>query len=309
MQKDLITKELTFSSYLILLFLIWIIVAVATLPLVTYWQGAYWQLFLLPLIFVGAWYLTYRNKQKLKRRDTQVAVFTARHHFKLEPLKPGLLATLGAIDDIPNVRDRRVRNVVQGSGWLYYDFSYNLYSRTKSGEFKSAVIYYSVMSVKLPRKLPNVFFDSIKARRRQFRFHFARSQRHSLEGDFDQHFVTYFPEGYTIDAMSFISPDVMWKLREASDYDIEIVGDQLFLYGPLYEPEMQISDMAAKILAIKKELLGNILTYRDDRLPYSQGRQTVAAVGASLKVNKLWAIVGSIIVVLYCLLRIVVEIF
>jgi len=37
--------------------------------------------------------------------------------------------------------------------------------------------------------------------------------------------------------MSFITPDVMWAMRIAAMYDIEIVGNRLYLYGPLQDFE------------------------------------------------------------------------
>lgn len=306
MKRRYITKKLTFVAYLYMSFLIWVVVILALLPFVS--EGSWWHWLVIPVSLAVTSYTVLRHKRLLRQRDQEVAVFAAKHKLKFDPSKAGLLASLGALDDVEGVRDRTVKNAVEGEDWQYYDFSYNLYGKTKRGEYKRATVYYGVMSTTLPRALPNVFFDSHKARRRQFRFHFAHSQRHSLEGDFDAHFATYFPQDYTIDSMSFISPDVMWKLKEAADYDIEIVGDKLFLYGPLYDPETQITDMATKIKAIKKELLDNILTYRDARLPYDKGRKTVAAQGASLKLSSFWKIVGLVAAGLYIVGRIVFEI-
>lgn len=259
-----------------------------------------WWLPLGALILAGGKVML--NKHLLKRRDADMAVFAQKHGFKLSTAQRSAWgSSLGAIDDLRGARDKMMKNLVEGPDWTYGDFSYNLYRKTKHGEYKAATAYYGFMMTRLPRALPNVFFDSIKARRRQFRFHFARDQRHSLEGDFDRHFVTYFPANYTIDSMSFISPDVMWALRAASDYDVEIVDNCLFLYGPLYDPEVQVTDMAAKITAIKKELLDNITTYRDERLPYAEGRQRVAPLGASLKRSRFWAIATTVFIILYLL--------
>lgn len=297
MRRRFITKTGTFSGNLMWPFLLVIVVAVAQNR--TGWAWLWW----LPLgavVLVGLQVLI--NRYLLKRRDADVAAFAERHGFKLNQVRQSAFGRgLGAIDDLRGARDKKIKNLIEGPGWIYGDFSYNLYRKTKHGEYKAATVYYGFMMAGLPRALPNVFFDSIKARRRQFRFHFARDQRHSLEGDFDRHFVTYFPADYTIDSMSFISPDVMWALRAASDYDVEIVENCLFLYGPLYDPEAQVTDMAAKITAIKKELLDNITTYRDERLPYAEGRQRVAPLGASLKRSRFWAIVTTVFIILYIL--------
>lgn len=246
------------------------------------------------------------NDRNIKKRNGLVEAYAQKHGLHFESggqFSHGLsvIGGLGAIDDLSNVKDKQIRNIVKGPDWTYSDFSYGVYARTRGGSYKRASVYYGVMSAQLPRALPNVFFDSKKARRRQFRFHFRASQKHSLEGDFDRYFVTYFPENYKVDSLSFISPDVMLALREAADYDIEIVGDRLFLYGPLYEPEVQINDMANKLQKIKKELLDNILTYRDERLPFAAGRREVAPEGASLKRSYTWQIVGAVIVAVYVL--------
>jgi hypothetical protein len=143
------------------------------------------------------------------------------------------------------------------------------------------------MSVKLPRKLPHVIFDSKKSRGRQFRFFIDADQKHSLEGNFDQYFTTYFPKLYRVDSLSFITPDVMHAMIAASEYDIEILDDQLFIYGSLDDPNQQIEAMALKIGAIKKELLDNILTYRDERLAFDDGRRTVSVEGRRLTFEKL----------------------
>jgi hypothetical protein len=207
------------------------------------------------------------------------------------------------LDWLPNRRNAEAHNLIVTPDWQYCEYQYDIYKKSKHSEYKSRTVYYSVMATELPRHLPNVVFDSFKARKRQFRFNFSRDQRHSLEGDFDKHFATYFPVGYTIDSMSFISPDVMWAMRSADDYDIEIVGNRLFLYGPLYDPSWQLPDMSAKIMTIKKELLDNIVTYRDERLPYAEGRERVTAGAMRLTRSRFWARVSFIGIILYVVLR------
>lgn len=244
-------------------------------------------------------YRSVRNMLWLQRRGSALAALAAARGLDFDPLGVGPHAAdarMGVIDELQGARDPMTRNVVvSGNDWVYADFSYSLYAKTKYGEYRKATVYYGVISTQLPRRLPNVFFGSIKARRRQFRFHFAASQRHELEGDFNAYFVTYFPEEYTVDSMSFISPDVMWALKDAADYDIEISGDRLFLYGPLYAPAAQLPDMETKLLRIRKELMDNIMTYRDERLPFAEGRQHVAAQAVSLKLSTFWRTVGWVL--------------
>ncbi|MBB3157591.1 hypothetical protein FHS07_001275 [Microbacterium proteolyticum] len=61
---------------------------------------------------------------------------------------------------------------------------------------------------------------------------FGRGQRLSLEGDFDQHFALYCPEGYERDALYLFTPDVMARfIDNAAQLDVEIVDEWLFLYS------------------------------------------------------------------------------
>ena len=178
---------------------------------------------------------------------------------------------------------QRFHTYVAGQGWDYTDWSYDWYQQVRSGEFKGAEVYYSAMSAKLPRILPNVFFDSKSERGRQFKAKFTKDQRHSLEGNFDTYFDTYFAEGYTLDSLSFITPDVMEQLIRASSYDIEIVQDRVLLYGPVFVDASMLQDMAAKLLAVQKELAENADTYRDNRLSGEARATTVTPQGMFLR--------------------------
>lgn len=250
------------------------------------------------------------NARRLDRRSAQLANFATKHKLRYAGDREAVQFrdSLGAIDQLHNVREPRINNLIVGDDWEYADFTYNVYGRMRGGEYLRARVHYGVASTKLPRRLPHMFFDSKKTHGRQFRLHFAKKQRHSLEGGFDKFFTTYFPSGYTIDSLSIISPDVMWVMKQAADYDIEIYGDRLFLYGPLYDPDEQLPDMAAKIKRIKKELLDNILTYRDERLSFEHGRKWVAGKGASLQIGKFWQIVSIITAILLLILRMVLEV-
>lgn len=147
------------------------------------------------------------------------------------------------------------------------------------------MVYYSVMTVDLPRKLPHVFFDSGWARGKQFGMEFAGSQTISLEGDFDKYFTTYFADQYHIDSLSFITPDVMWAMKEAADYDIEIVGNQLFLLGDLRDPSIQLPDMERKIMKIKSTLMQTTKSYRDNSLEPVLAKTEVHELGVRLARN------------------------
>ena len=112
---------------------------------------------------------------------------------------------------------------------------------------------------------------------------FRKTQRHSLEGDFDTYFQTYFHEDYTIDNLSFITPDLMQVLKTAMHYDIEIFEDKLYLYSELEDMPAQLLDMERLGTTIRAKLMRNIEHYRDERIDSQIGRNTVSLHGIRLR--------------------------
>lgn len=249
-----------------------------------------------------------RSTLRLKQHQKQIEAYSDTHQISLLKSDTALFSTLSefstmALRNLNQAREPELNNILRSPEWSYGELAYKKYRKMKNGEYHALTFFYAVMSVELPRELPHVFFDSLRARKRQFRFHFAKDQQISLEGNFDKYFAAYCPDGYTIDFLSFISPDVMLSLIDAKDYDIEIVGNRLFLYSSIRDPFVQIEDMRTKIVAVKKQLLDNILTYRDERLPAEIGRKTVSISGVRLKRSRFWQIVAMawtvIILVVY----------
>lgn len=89
------------------------------------------------------------------------------------------------------------------------------------------------IAVKLENPLPHIVLD---ARANDLLTSslpsvFARDQRLSLEGDFDQRFRLFCPKGYERDALYLFTPDVMQRFFDhAASFDVEIVDDWLFFY-------------------------------------------------------------------------------
>lgn len=60
----------------------------------------------------------------------------------------------------------------------------------------------------------------------------SHNQTVSLEGDFDQYFTLYAPENYQTDARYIFTPNVMQTMIDsASQYDVEIIDNNLYLYS------------------------------------------------------------------------------
>lgn len=186
------------------------------------------------------------------------------------------------IFSLPEQRDARFINALHGEGWRYGDFRYNIYRRAKSSDYKAVEVYYSILELDLPRRLPNMFFDSPGSHGLQFLPHLDESQRTSLEGDFDKYFTTFFPMHYHIDARSIISPEVMAAMIDSGVSDIEIAGDKLYLYSPLV-PVAQIPKFIKEGQEICKKLSDHVVFYRDEKLEDEMDRKGVSIFGQKLR--------------------------
>ncbi len=196
-------------------------------------------------------------------------MYIVRKHLKTSqkaPMTSGVSTSLllNATNDELNGVDY-MRHIGAGESWQLYETTYNFYRRTKSGEYLSKQVYYTVLEVQLSRPVPNLIFDSKSAKGQQFKYLYLKSQKLSFEGGFDNYFTSYAPDHYEIDTLSFVTPEVMHKLIETHDYDIELHGDRLVLYGPLLERDGLIS-MRTAGLELAAEINDNLDNYRDSYL-------------------------------------------
>ncbi|MDF2666458.1 MAG: hypothetical protein K0R81_2308 [Microbacterium sp.] len=91
------------------------------------------------------------------------------------------------------------------------------------------------IKIGLRRPLPHIIVRATRRGTRAFAVAAVpdSGQRLSLEGDFDEHFDLYCPEGYEADALYLFTPDVMAQAIDAAGgWDIEIVDDLLLLVHP-----------------------------------------------------------------------------
>ena len=226
-----------------------------------------WQLWVTHLI---------KKRQKLLQRYS--------HQLGMERANISLSELLYSISEDRNkYHKHRIINSYTGNGWGYGEYTFKSYSKTKHGRVDRTEYFYAIATFKLPRKLPNVLFDSKLTGGREFKALLDDSQKHSLESVFGNYFDTYFHEDYTIDSLSFITPEVMEAIMEAKEYDVEIHGEYLYLYNELENMPKQLLQMKTFGEKIYKKLENNIYSYRDDRIPYRQGRRTVSVLGLNLK--------------------------
>lgn len=138
---------------------------------------------------------------------------------------------------------------------------------------------------------------------------FNRSQRLSLEGDFDNYFSLYAPQQYERDALYVLTPNIMALLIDkAAKFDMEIVDSDLFLYRSmpfqLHKAE-EFGSVFGLAASLSKELNEQTDYYADEKI----GNRTVNIVaepGRRLKKSFSWGLVlVALIYILYFVLNIV----
>lgn len=239
---------------------------------------------------IVGWYLVsyFWTSHSLKQRESRLRL--AADSKGMKPHFVVLSPTMAELAE-ERIAVQQSNNFIAGD-WGFTDYHFSRYTTGKYGyRQRSVTYYYAVASFQLPRSLPNLFFDSKHTGSREFKNLFKSSQKHSLEGNFDKHFTTYFHEDYRIDNMSFITPEVMEAILFAREYDIEIYQDRLYLYNELEGMPGQLDDMEQKGKLIRQKLLNNILTYRDERLQYEYGRKMVSLQGVKLRRSLTWTYV------------------
>lgn len=140
-----------------------------------------------------------------------------------DPPLPGMIFSIGS--------SRLATDLVRGIHPRFVEFGNYQYT-VKSGK-NSTTYRWGYVAVKLDVPLPNIVLDA-KGNNgfgSNLPASFDRAQRLSLEGDFDEYFTLYCPEGYERDALYLFTPDIMARfIDNAAELDVEIVDDWMFLY-------------------------------------------------------------------------------
>lgn len=180
----------------------------------------------------------------------------------------------------------------------------NYQYETGSGRNRSTHTY-GYVKIPLTRNLPHMVLDG-KANNllgiiTGMTDSFDRSQKLSLEGDFDKHFTLYAPKQYERDALYVFTPDVMAILiDEGKRYDMEIVDDELFIYsnaGFNLVSEAQLTSLVRIVETIGGELRSQTRRYADEKVLDAREANVVAQEGRRLNkgVNLLAFVVIGII--------------
>ncbi|HWT55555.1 MAG TPA: hypothetical protein VN031_00830 [Candidatus Microsaccharimonas sp.] len=128
--------------------------------------------------------------------------------------------------------------------------------------------HYGYVRIKLPKALPHIMLNA-KSNGRDLPDDVQHSQILHLEGDFDQHFTLYAPQGFERDALYIFTPDVMARFIDTvGAFNCEIIDDELYLYGNqsfnLTQPTV-ITGLDALAAQLLEKFGRQIRNYSDDR--------------------------------------------
>ena len=141
------------------------------------------------------------------------------------PGLPGMIFNVGS--------SRGASDLVRGETPRFVEFANYEYT-TGSGKNRTTHRW-GYVAIKLDVPLPHIVLDATSNNSlfgSNLPATFDKDQRLSLEGDFDEHFALFCPEGYERDALYLFTPDIMARfIDNAAALDVEIVDDWLFLYG------------------------------------------------------------------------------
>lgn len=105
---------------------------------------------------------------------------------------------------------------------------------------------FGYISIHLDRNLPHMVLDG-RANNSKFlgevsnlSIGFDKTQRLSLEGDFDKYFTLYAPKKYEADALYVFTPDLMALfIDEVHKFDAEIIDSRLYIYSEKFDFSQQ----------------------------------------------------------------------
>ncbi|MBO3665146.1 hypothetical protein [Microbacterium stercoris] len=197
------------------------------------------------------------------------------------PRLPGMVFTRGS--------SRRATDIVRGEQPRFVEFGNHQYT-TGSGEDRTTHNW-GYVAIHLGTPLPHIVLDALGNNGlfgSSLPASFDKQQRLSLEGDFDQHFALYCPQGYERDALFLFTPDVMARfIDRVGQLDVEIVDDWMFLYTRRPVSTLEPWNWAWLFSAVSAlmDKLAQWERWRDERL--------AAASASGSGGAPTWAVAGS----------------
>jgi hypothetical protein len=208
----------------------------------TVWSSNWWfgfvMTFLISLIVVGYIPFVRRRVSLLACYDRVCEAFAKENSFTY------------IVQRAPKHR-KLFRPSIEGTGYFpkeqqaisgqYGNYPFETFIYTVRHPFSSRFsrVATRVYSVTLPKRLPHIYLASRRATGTTFKTntykHFDDNQRIMLEGEFNKHFILYSHKRNRTEALSILAPNVMATMLDTNrNFNVEIIGDQLFLYSPDY---------------------------------------------------------------------------
>ena len=205
------------------------------------------------VVLVPLWY-----RRARRARAWRLEQFARANHLHYvpelgAPALPGMIFAQG--------HSKRARDLVRGTEPRFVEFANYRYT-TGSGKNQSTHTW-GYVAIKLDVPLPHIVLDA-KGNNSLFGTNLPVSldpqQRLRLEGEFNDFFTLYCPQGYETDALYLFTPDIMARfIDHAAALDIEIVGHHHFI-GPRLRCE--IGDCRSGIgcvYLVDREIVGDAI--------------------------------------------------
>jgi len=122
-----------------------------------------------------------------------------------------------------------------------YPFESYIYTTRHPFAYRFSRLATRVYVLQLPKLYPHIFLATRRPagakHATSFHRHFADDQRMQLEGNFEDLFTSYTHRRTNTDARVILAPNVMQTIIDTNrNYNIEILGNRLYLYSPDYYP-------------------------------------------------------------------------
>lgn len=219
-------------------------------------------------------------------------------------------------------RERKTANVIssQPGANLEFEMGQHIYV-TGSGKSRQVFRWWYIR-VDLKRNLPHMVLDSKNNNMSLFGASISnlpaslkKSQQIQLEGDFNDKFILYGPNGYDVDVRYVFTPDLMaLMIDDVANFDAEIIDDKIYFYqrdsGMAMHPQkgLKFFEQCFKIVTVVGSKVDRQTDYYADHRVGSREVDLVAPQGRRLKRGVgVAALVFFIIYTVFTLLRIISD--
>jgi hypothetical protein len=220
------------------------------------------RLAVIPLIILSIFYAYIR--QKAEDAFFQQFASTNGFSFQKNGLPGDLLGSLFFVGHSPTGRD-----LVEGT-FQNIPFSLLNYQYTVGSGKNSHTYIYTIFRMHFVSSLPPIFLKPKHCTFGGYLFGDISSQAKEelkLEGDFDQYFDLWTKHDFQIEALQFLTPDVMAKIQDNwKDFSLEFVDDQIYIYARhmiMKDEELEsmyqlVLYLIPKIIPFAEEIKGDI---------------------------------------------------